>query len=128
MINWKPKKTRQILLVYLKSSAKVPYVEIDSTGELHSAAVMEHYVPLMETILEDFKKQGIDEVIIDNGSHIENCIQRYPVTEDISKKFKEMENQYNGITEEPKVKKVEYGCTVRPIRGWAIDDYLLAKK
>ena len=128
MINWKPRKTREILLVYFKSDAKVPYIEIDSTGELHSVDVLEQYVPRMEKILEYFKKQKVDEVIIDNGAHIENCVERFPVTGDISKKFKEMENQYNGIVEQKEVKKVEYNCIVRPIRAYAIDDYILVKK
>ena len=108
-------KTKRTILTYLKSDNHIPYVEIAGTGLIHSAHVLEQYIPLMKDVLVDFKQSGIDKIEIVDGSHIKNHVPRYPVPADISKQFKELENQYNGIVEQ-KVEKVEYGCKVTPIR------------
>jgi hypothetical protein len=119
-------KTKRTILTYLKSDNHIPYIEIAGTGDIHSAHVLEQYIPLMKDVLIDFKTARIDEIEIVDGSNVPNHIPRYPVPADISKKFKELENQYNGIVE----KKVEsLGCTVHPIRQYdPIEEYYASLK
>ena len=128
MIKWKP--TPEVIKVYMKSDAMVPYLEIK--GTIRSADVVEQYIPLLEEILKELKNKRVAMVEIVDGSEVKNCIPRHHVPEAIFKKFKQMENQYNGVIEQKESleKKAEPICSIsRSDKGkYAMDAFYALKK